>query len=92
MACGGRYNGTRLIKDMGEELKIGVIYNNTNEMILVNNVGAKAIAAKGYMTTRKIGKVHQNVLCFYKGDTGKIQENYPELDLRHIDEEEVYNG
>lgn len=56
-----------------------------NEMILVNNIGAKAIGANGYMKTRKIGKVHQNVLVFYKGNPKNIKENYPELDLSYIE-------
>lgn len=50
-----------------------------NELILVNNIGAKAIGANGYMKTRKVGKVHQNVLVFYKGDVTKIKENYPQI-------------
>lgn len=58
-----------------------------NEMILVNNVGAKAIGANGYMKSRKIGKVHQNVLCFYKGNPKNIKSNYPELDLSYIKED-----
>src|SRR5574344_1464837 len=49
-----------------------------NEMILVNAIGAKAIGANGYMKTRKVGKVHQNVLVFYKGDPKNIKANYPE--------------
>ena len=58
-----------------------------NEMILVNAIGAKAIGANGYMKTRKVGKVHQNVLVFYKGDPKKIKQNYPELDLSYIEEQ-----
>jgi hypothetical protein len=26
-------------------------------------------------------KCHQNVLVFYKGDTGKIKDHFPELDF-----------
>ncbi len=58
-----------------------------NEMILVNAIGAKAIGANGYMKTRKVGKVHQNVLVFYKGNPNKIKDNYPELDLSYLKEE-----
>ncbi len=58
-------------------------------MILVNAIGAKAIGANGYMKSRKIGKVHQNVLVFYKGDPKKIKENYPELDLSYIQDEKI---
>lgn len=58
-----------------------------NEMILVNAIGAKAIGANGYMKTRKVGKVHQNVLVFYKGNPKNIKANYPELDLSYMQEE-----
>lgn len=58
-----------------------------NEMILVNAIGAKAIGASGYMKSRKVGKVHQNVLVFYKGNPKNIKQNYPELDLSYINEE-----
>lgn len=57
-----------------------------NEMILVNAIGAKAIGANGYMKTRKVGKVHQNVLVFYKGNPKNIKANYPELDLSYMNE------
>jgi DNA modification methylase len=58
--------------------------NLYNELILVNHIGTKAIGAQGYMKTRKIGKVHQNVLVFYKGDTKNIKNNYKELDLSYL--------
>jgi hypothetical protein len=58
-----------------------------NEMILVNSIGSKAIGANGYMKTRKVGKVHQNVLVFYKGNPKNIKANYPELDLSYMQEE-----
>lgn len=53
-----------------------------NEMILVNVIGSLAMrAGKQFNNSRKIGKQHQNVLVFYKGDPGKIRENFPELDF-----------
>jgi len=58
-----------------------------NEMILVNSIGSKAIGANGYMKTRKVGKVHQNVLVFYKGNPKNIKSNYPELDLSYMQED-----
>lgn len=63
--------------------------NLYNEIILVNAIGAKAMGANGYMKTRKVGKVHQNVLVFYKGNPKKIKENYPELDLSYIKEDGI---
>lgn len=61
-------------KDAGMELY--------NEIILVNVVGSLAIRVRRQFNGgRKVGKMHQNVLVFYKGDPKKIKENYPELNL-----------
>ena len=49
-----------------------------NECILVTAVGSLPIRAGGYMKSRKLGKTHQNVLVFYKGDPDKIKENFSE--------------
>lgn len=50
-----------------------------NELILINVVGPKAYTAgREAKTSRKIAKVHQNILAFVKGDadeTAKIHEN-----------------
>lgn len=57
-----------------------------NEMILVNNIGSLAMrVGKQFSNSRKIGKHHQNVLVFYKGDPKKIRENFPELDFSDDD-------
>lgn len=57
-----------------------------DEMILVNIVGSLAIrAGKQFNNSRKIGKLHQNVLVFYKGDPGKIRDDFPELDFSDDD-------
>lgn len=57
-----------------------------NEMILVNNIGSLVIrAGKQFSHSRKIGKQHQNVLVFYKGDLSRIKENFPELDFSDDD-------
>lgn len=43
-----------------------------NEAILVTNIGSLAIrAAEGFTKSRKLGKTHQNVLVFVKGDAKK---------------------
>lgn len=53
-----------------------------NEMILINAIGSMAIRLrKQFNVGRKCGKIHQNVLVFYKGDTSVIKENFPELNL-----------
>ena len=57
-----------------------------NEMILVTMVASLAMrAGKQFNNSRKIGKQHQNVLVFYKGDVKNIKVNYPELDLSGLD-------
>jgi len=59
-----------------------------NEMILCTQIAAKALTvSKGFNASRKIGKVHQNVLVFYKGNPKNIKQNYPELDLSYIEEQ-----
>lgn len=57
-------------------------------MILVNAVGTLAIrAGRQFAIGRKVGKQHQNVLVFYKGNPKNIKVNYPELDLSYMQEE-----
>lgn len=59
-----------------------------NEMILLNALGnAPARSGKYFNGGRKIVKIHQNVLVFYKGNPKNIKANYPELDLSYINEE-----
>lgn len=56
-----------------------------NELILVNQIGNLPMRAGKYFNGgRKIGKQHQNVLVFYKGNPKNIKSNYPELDLSYI--------
>lgn len=50
-----------------------------NEMILVNAVGTLRLRVKRQMRGRKVGRMHQNVLVFYKGDISAIKNEYPEL-------------
>ncbi len=48
-----------------------------NEIILVNSVGSLPIRInKMFGYYRKIGRTHQNILVFYKGDVKEIQNNY----------------
>lgn len=59
--------------------KIGFKYYN--EIILVNSCGTAPIRARQSMQNRKVVKVHQNVIVFYKGDLDKIKEKYKEIDF-----------
>jgi DNA modification methylase len=53
-----------------------------NDMVLVESIGTGAIRApRQFNAARKVVKVHQNVLVFYKGDMQHIKDNYPELDF-----------
>jgi hypothetical protein len=56
-----------------------------NEIILVNVAGSLPIrAGRQFNNSRKVGKMHQNVLVFYKGSPKKIKENFPELDFSSL--------
>lgn len=59
-----------------------------NEMILVNIAGSLAMRLNSqFQKNRKVGKQHQNVLVFYKGDPKNIRNNFKELDLSYLNEE-----
>ena len=51
-----------------------------NEMILVNVVGSLPIRIAGQFGHRKIGRTHQNILVFYKGDIEAIPKYFKEID------------
>lgn len=56
-----------------------------NELILVNVVGSLPVrVANSFGGNRKIGRMHQNVLVFYKGDPEKISDNYKSIDTGDI--------
>ena len=51
-----------------------------NEIIIMNNIGSLPIRAPKYFDqSRKIGRMHQNCLVFYKGDLSKIEEKFGKL-------------
>ena len=51
-----------------------------NEIILINVAGSLPIrVVQQFKAGRKVGKMHQNVLVFYKGDPKKIKEEFPEI-------------
>lgn len=51
-----------------------------NEAILVTPLGSVPVRAAGpFAKSRKLGKTHQNVLVFYKGDPKKISDHHPAL-------------
>jgi DNA modification methylase len=56
-----------------------------NEMILVNVAGSLPMrVTRQFNSGRKVGKMHQNVLVFYKGNPKNIKLNFPELNLENV--------
>ena len=52
-----------------------------NEIILVNSVGTAAIRVSGYMEHRKVARIHQEVLVYFKGDPKNIKGSYGPIEL-----------
>jgi DNA modification methylase len=56
--------------------------NLYNEAILVTAVGSLPIrVGRQFEAGRKLGKTHQNVLIFYKGDPGRIRDRLGDVDV-----------
>lgn len=59
-------------------VEAGYIYYN--DIILINSVGTLPMRTGRHMNAgRKIGRRHQNVLVFYKGNPNNIKNNFSEL-------------
>lgn len=56
-----------------------------NEVILIEAGASTAIRAGRSMITRKVGKMHQNILVFYKGDPKQIKNNYKAIEYASED-------
>lgn len=56
-----------------------------NELILVETGASTALRASRYMDSRNVGKMHQNVLVFYKGDPKNIKSNYKKIEYASED-------
>jgi DNA modification methylase len=58
-----------------------------NEAILITQVGSLPIrAGKAFTATRKLGKTHQNVLVFIKGDPKKAADEIGEVQFGDIED------
>ena len=58
-----------------------------NEIILVNVAGSLPVRVGRQMAnSRKVGKMHQNVLVFYKGDPTQIKDIFSEIEVKEIEE------
>ncbi|MBR5227503.1 MAG: hypothetical protein IKV94_02585 [Clostridia bacterium] len=51
-----------------------------NDIILLNSLASASLRAEGqFKASRKVVKVHQNVLVFYKGNVKEIKNNFKEI-------------
>ena len=82
IVCGDIRQNNGYYRNFPNDIKNIFISNNCklyNEMIYIEPLGSLPKRARRYMTNRKVGKCHQNILVFYKGDTKNIRKNYKEL-------------
>ena len=59
-----------------------------NEMVYVEQTGSSFFVAGRYMTNRKLKKLHQNVLCFYNGNTKDIAKHFPKIEVAEDEEQQ----
>ena len=64
------------------DIMCGAGYQFYNELILVNNAGTLPMrAGKTMRASRKIGKMHQNILVFLKGDAKKAVKDLGDITI-----------
>ncbi|MGF2053651.1 ParB N-terminal domain-containing protein [Vagococcus fluvialis] len=56
-----------------------------NDLILLNTAGSAALRARQSMNNRKIVRIHQNVLVFYKGNPKEIKNHFEPLEVLEND-------
>lgn len=59
--------------------------NLYNEIILIETGASTALRAARYMETRKVAKMHQNILVFYKGNPKDIKQNFKKIEYASED-------
>lgn len=73
-------NFVGLVPDTIHILKNMCSLHYYNEIIVMNNIGSLPIRAPKYFDqSRKIGRMHQNCLVFYKGDLSEIEKKFGKL-------------
>lgn len=75
----GRNSGYRDLTGMTKRAFIDSGCCFYNDIVLLNAIGSAAMRARRYMKSRKVARVHQNVLVFYKGDITKIKDEFDEI-------------
>lgn len=68
----------------------GVLFYN--DMILLNTAGSAALRARLSMNNRKVVRIHQNVLVFYKGNPKDINKHFELLETLDDELEYVMNS
>lgn len=58
-----------------------------DEIILINAIGSAAVRAARMMQYRKVVRVHQEVLVYFKGDPKNIKAAFPEAEVAEIEVE-----
>ena len=58
-----------------------------NDIVLITPIGTAPIRANVSMKTRKVMKVHQNVLVFYKGNLQTVQKYFPPIEFEETEDE-----
>ena len=58
-----------------------------NEIVLINSVGSGAFRARNIMRNRKVVRLHQEVLVFYKGKENNIGKEFGAVEVADIDSE-----
>lgn len=67
----------RIFKDAGMNLY--------NEIILIETGASTALRAARYMESRKVAKMHQNILVFYKGKPKDIKQHFKKIEYASED-------
>ena len=62
-----------------------------NDMILLNAVGSGSLRARRLMNNRKVTRMHQNVLVFYKGNPKNINQHFEVLETLDDELENLVN-
>lgn len=64
-------------------MRLGLTYYN--EIIMVETGASTALRASRYMDSRKVAKMHQNILVFYKGNIKDIKKKYTRVEFNEED-------
>ena len=58
-----------------------------NEIILATSIASAMLRTRCFQNSRKVVKIHQNVLIFVKGDAKKAVERLGEVEIKEFEEE-----